>query len=221
MHMNLGLAQIEAGNYTSALRELLSATEAAPGDPRIHYYLALVYQGKGFAEKAMEECRAAIKLKDDYSEAQNLLGTMYLTKGQAGSAVESFKKALDNALYDTPHISLYNLGRAYFSLGDYSQALLRYQEAAGKNYRGDLLPMIENGMGRVRYAQGDFEHAEAHFRRSAELAPTYAESFYWLGESLMKQGKTKEAKKAFESAVEIAPGQDFSRKAKEYIGSMK
>ncbi|MDD5170074.1 MAG: tetratricopeptide repeat protein [Syntrophales bacterium] len=220
-YTSIGIAHIEAGNYNGALKEFLTAESFTPEVARIHYLLALTYKGKGYDEKALDECKTAIKLKDNYSEAYNLLGTIYLDRGLNDPAIEAFNKALENILYETPSMALYHLGRAYYNKGEYPKALSKYQEAAIKNMRGELLPLIENGMGKVNYAQGDIAGAVSHFSRSVELAPSYAESYYLLGECQMKQGKVREAKKAFESVVKIAPNLEFGKKAKEYLNKMR
>jgi type IV pilus assembly protein PilF len=221
LHMNIGTAYIEAGDYNGALKELLVAEKFTPQDHRVRYFLAIAYQGKGYQDKAIEECKTAIALKTDYSEAHNLLGTIYMNTGSNDLAVESFTKALDNMLYETPAIALYNLGRVYDRMGDYPKAMAKYQEAVSRNFRGGLLPLIEHGMGKVTYAQGDIPRATAHFKKSTELAPSYAESYYWLGECYMKKGNFNEAKKAFETVIKLAPDSDFSNKSKEIIIKIK
>jgi type IV pilus assembly protein PilF len=221
MHVNIGVAYIEVGDYNGALKELLVAEKFTPRDQRVHYFLAMAYQGKGYQDKAIEECKTAISLKADYSEAHNLLGTIYMNVGSDDLAIESFTKALDNMLYETPSIALYNLGRVYDRRGDYPKAMAKYREAVSRNYRGGLLPLIEHSMGKVAYAQGDIPNATAHFKKSTDLAPTYAESYYWLGECYVKRGNLSEAKKAFETVIKLAPDSDFSDKSKEIINKIK
>ncbi|MDQ5985532.1 MAG: Cell division coordinator CpoB [Syntrophus sp. SKADARSKE-3] len=221
MQINIGAGYIEAGDNSGALKELLSAEKIAPTNPRVHYFLAIAYQGKGYQDKAIEECKKAIELKSDYSEAYNLLGTIYINKGNNELAIESFNKALGNIMYDTPAIALYNLGRAYYNLGDYAKSVSKYQEAIGKDIRRELLPLIENGLGKVGYAQGDYARAKAHFIKSTELAPTYVESQFLLAECYVKLGSIKEAKKSFETVVRLAPTTDLGHAARENINKLR
>jgi Tfp pilus assembly protein PilF len=221
MHINIGAAYIEAGDNSGALKELLNAEKYAPSNPRVHYFLAIAYQGKGYQEKAIEECKKAIELKSDYSEAYNLLGTIYMNKGNNELAIESFNKALGNMMYDTPAVALYNLGRVYYNLGEYAKSISKYQEAIGRDIRRELLPLIENGLGKVGYAQGDYERAKAHFIKSTELAPTYIESQYLLAECYVRLGNIKEAKKSFETVVKLAPTSDLGHAARENINKLK
>jgi type IV pilus assembly protein PilF len=221
MHINIGTAYIEAGDHNGAMKELLAAEKFTPDEPRVHYFLAIAYHGKGFQEKAIEECKTAIALKPDYSEAHNFLGTMYMGVGNNALAIESFNNALKNIHYDAPYNALYNLGRVYYRMGDYTKAMSRYQEAIAKDARGELAPLVENGMGKVSYSQGDFIRAAAYFKKSAELAPSYVESHYWLGECYLKTGRPAEAKKSFEFVIKLAPASDFSQKAKENLERIK
>ncbi len=79
-HIRIGEANIQAGQYTQALKELLEAEKLTPDDPKMHYYLGIAYERKGFIDDAVKEFQKAIALKPDYSEALNYLGTIYLTR---------------------------------------------------------------------------------------------------------------------------------------------
>jgi len=220
MHVNIGTAYIESGDHNGALKELLTAEKLMPDEPRVHYFLAMAYHAKGYEEKAVDECKRAITLKPDYSEAHNLLGTIYMHGGKYNQAIASFQSALKNMIYDRPANALYNMGRAYYHLGDYAKAMSSYQEAMVRDSRGELVPLIEHGMGKTMYSQGDFLRAAARFKKSTELAPSYVESYFWLGESYMKTGKAKEAKKAFATVIKLAPDSDFSSKAQESLDKL-
>jgi len=216
-HLNIGTAYVEGGDYTAALKELLEAEKYTQENPKIHYYLAVAYFGKGYNEKAIEECESAIRLKPDYSSAHNFLGTLYYSRGQYDKAIAAFNSALGNILYDTPEMSLYNMGRAYYSKGDYRLALMKYQEAAVKAIRPELIPLIEKEMGKASYAQGDIDGAIGHFKKSTELVPNLVESYFFLGECYSRQKRMSEARQAYEMVVKLAPSSDFGLKAKQAL----
>jgi len=220
-HLNLGTAYIEAGDYNGALRELMKAEKLSPDDPRIHYSLGLSYYAKGYRDKAADEFKRAIALKPDYSDAHNDLGTIYLDMGQWDRAAESFNQALTNILYDKPSNTLYNLGRSYYGKGDYKKALIIFGDAISKYPRADLVPLIEHYLGRSYYALKDFPGAVTHFKKSVELAPSYVESYYWLGECYRERGRLKDAKKAFETVIKLAPDSEFSHKSRESLSRLK
>ncbi len=216
-HLNIGKAYVEGGDYNAALKELLEAEKYTPENPKIHYYLAVAYFGKGYSEKAIDECETAVRLKPDYSSAYNFLGTLYYNRGQYDKAITAFNSALADILYETPEMSLYNMGRAYYSKGDYQRALTKYQEAELKDTTRELLPLIEKEMGKAKYAQADIDGAIGHFKKSTELVPNLVESYFWLGECYSKQKRMLEARRAYEMVVKLAPVSDIGLKAKQAL----
>jgi type IV pilus assembly protein PilF len=209
VHKDVGTAYIESGQYNAALKELLQAEKHTPNEAQIHYYLGIAYYGKGMNDNATQEFRKAIDLKKDYSEAHNYLGTIYLNAGQWDMAIESFNRALENNVYDTPALALYNMGWAYYKKRDYATALNKYAEAIRREPNTILLPMIEKNMGLMNFEQGRLDEAIQHFKDALKIAPDFAESRYWLGECYLKQQRTDEARAAFQAVVKSSPESRF------------
>lgn len=109
------------------------------------------------------------------------------------------------------------MARAYYNKGDYQTAIVKYQAAAIKDRRRDLLPLIEIGMGKAYYDQGNLAEAGRHFKISTELVPTFAEAHYWLAECYGKQKKPKEAKTSYEMVITLAPNAELGVKARAAI----
>src|SRR5512145_1075398 len=114
-YMKKGKALIEAGQYLGALKELLEADKYSPNDPEINYYLGIAYNWRGLTQPAMEKMQKAVSLRNDYSEAHNYLGVLYMDRGEWEKAIACFDNALKNYLYVTPSLSLYNSGWAYYN----------------------------------------------------------------------------------------------------------
>lgn len=218
-HKDIGIAYLQSGQFTDALKEFILAEELAPKDSRIHYFLGIAYHEKNFNDKALNEFKKAISLKADYSEAHNYLGMIYVDMGLLDKAIDSFNQALSNILYDTPEAALYNMGAAYYKKGMYETALVKYNEAIAKEPNGILVPLIEKNMGIILLAKGDTDDAIKHFKKSLELSPSLAESHYWLGLCFLKLKNPEAAKSAFESVIRIAPESVFGIKAKESLKS--
>jgi len=189
--MNVGIASLNTGDYGGALKELLRAQQLNPKNHEINYYLSLAYQGKGYYEKAIEECNEAIRKKGDYAEAYNLLGTLYMSQGRFDEALSAFKKAVAMMTYETPTVALYNMGRVYQRMKRYPEAMSCLQEAAVKDFRREMLPLIEYSMGEVNYEQGGYEQALIHLQRAIELAPMFGDAYYLMGETYLRQGKNR------------------------------
>jgi type IV pilus assembly protein PilF len=216
-HIKIGSAYLGSGQYSSAMREFLEAERLTPDDPRLHFLLGIAYHGRGLDDKAIAEFQRSIDLNPDDPAVHNFLGAIYLGKGRLDDAIASFNRALSNPLYDTPATALYNLGRAYYEKGQYDAALKHLRDAAVREPDTVLMPLIEKDMGRVWLAKDDPEEAARHFLKSIELAPSLAESHYWLGVCFQKQNRADDAAGAFQAAARLAPESEWGRKAKQQL----
>jgi type IV pilus assembly protein PilF len=219
--LNKGIAYIQAGLYTNALKELLEAEKYNSRNPKIHYYLAMSYHGKNMNDKAIEELQLAISLGKNYSEAHNYLGALYSDRGFWDKAIEEFQKALKNPLYETPEMALFNMGWAYYSKKDYKEALTKYQETLRTDRFARLRPQVEKNIGLIYFDQQDFPTAIIHFRKSVELNPNFVDSYFLLGESYLKINDKTNARKAFQAVVNLAPQSSLGQKARAYLQALK
>jgi Tfp pilus assembly protein PilF len=219
-HIRIGEANIQAGQYTQALKELLEAEKLTPDNPRIHYDLGIAYDRKGFSDDAVREFQKAIALKPDYSEALNYLGTVYLTRGRYDEAIQSFTRALANPLYETPSVALYNKGRALRAKGDTRAAYATFSEAVRKEPNSYLVPILELNLGVIDYQEGSYREAEKHLVRTVERAPDLAEGHYWLGMSQLQLRKRKEAAESFKKAIQVAPESEWAVKSRENLNRL-
>lgn len=218
--LNKGIAYLQSGLHTYALKELLEAEKYNSRNPKIHYYLAMSYHGKGMKDKAIEELEEAISLDNNYSEAHNYLGTLYSDRGLWNKAIEEYEKALRNPLYDTPEMALYNMAWAYYSKKDYKRALENNQEALRIDPFKRLLPQVEKNVGIIYFDQSDFVTAINHFKKSVEIKPDLVDAQFFLGESYLKINDKNNAKKAFQKVVDLAPQSAFGQKARVYLQTL-
>lgn len=221
LFLNKGISFISAGQYNSALKELLESEKYYSDNPKVHYYLGISYHGKGMRDKAIEEFKKAVSLDENYSEAHNYLGTLYLDSGLWDQAIEEFEKALGNHLYDTPAMSLYNMAWAYYSKKDYNKALAKYQEALNTDPRTSLRPQIEKNIGLIYFDQDSLLEAIRHFRKAVELDSLLVDAQFLLGQCYFRTEDHKNAKKAFQAVVKLSPDSSFGRRAKNYLQSLK
>ena len=219
--LNKGISFIEMGQFNSAAKELLEAEKYYPDDHRIHYFLGIAYHGKGMRDMAVEEFKEAISLQDDYSEAHNYLGTLYSDSGLWDKAIEEYKKALNNYLYDTPSMALYNMAWAYYSKKDYKAALDKYQEALNTDPLTRLRPQIEKNVGLIYFDQDNVLEAIRHFRKSVELDSLLFDAQFLLGQCYLKIKDNKNAKKSFQAVINLSPESSFGQRAKNYLQSLR
>jgi type IV pilus assembly protein PilF len=219
-HIGIGSAYLGSGQYNAALKELLQAEKLTPEDPRVHYLLGISYHGRGLDDRAIAEFQQTIALKPDDSAAHNYLGVVYLETGRWNDAIASFKRALANILYDTPAATLFNMGRAYYEMREYDLALKHYQDAAAGEPETVIMPLIEKNMGMAYLAKRDAAEAVRHLRKSISLAPSLAESHYWLALCYRELNKPDDAVKSFQTAVRLAPDSEFGRKAGDQLKTL-
>jgi type IV pilus assembly protein PilF len=216
-----GKALIEAGQYIGALKELLEADKNAPNDPEINYNLGIAYLGRGLRDMAMERFQKAVSLKENYSEAYNYMGAIYMSMGQWQKAIESFDKALANHLYMTPALALYNSGWAYYNMQNYDMAMSRYRQALTEDRMSVLQPEIEKNIGLIYVKQSNWMQAKAHFEKSVNLNPSLYDAHFFLAEAYLKMHDTTKAQKSFQQVIKLAPQSPFGQKSQEYLKSLK
>ncbi|MBN1825240.1 MAG: tetratricopeptide repeat protein [Candidatus Eisenbacteria bacterium] len=100
----------------------------------------------------------------------------------------------------------YNLGRLYYSRGDFGRAesyLRRLAERAVS--RADEADAA-NALGVVAMDRPGGADAERWLRRAIQVAPDYADAHYNLGLLLMRRGEGKEAAEELDRAILLDPG---------------
>lgn len=220
IHLQKGVALLQAEKYIGSLGELLEAEKNAPDDPEIHYYLGIAYLGRGLKDLAMEQFQKAVSLREDYSEAHNYIGVMRMDAGEWQPAIESFDRALKNYLYPTPAFALYNSGLAYYNLQNYDMALSRFQRALSQDGTAAWQPQIELSIGRVYIQKANYGKAKEHLEKAAALNPSLFDAHFYLGETYLKIHDRAKARKSFEQVIKLAPLSDFGKKSREYLKTL-
>lgn len=213
MHLRTGIASIESGQFTEALRELFEARRLNPDDPRIHYHLGVSYYARGLRGDAFSAFSRAVELRPDYSEAHNYLGLIRFEEKNYPEAIGYFQKALTNVLYDTPEFSLFNIGRSFREQGAKDKALSYFEDAA-RVRPNRILPLVLMNMGTLLLAMDRPDDALRHLRESVRLAPFVADFRYALGEAFLAKGMTEEAVGEFRQAIDLAPESQAAAKAR-------
>ncbi|MGH9900932.1 MAG: tetratricopeptide repeat protein, partial [Pyrinomonadaceae bacterium] len=114
-------------------------------------------------------------------------------------------RAAERLAPDDPqvHFTLAVLAKKSFSPGELEESLRRYERAAGLSPNDYRLWME---LGRVRGQAGDAAGGERALRRAAELAPHYALPRWYLGNLLLRAGRTDEAFATLREAARFDPG---------------
>ena len=112
-------------------REAIDAfREGSAKDPVLHNKIGIAYHQLLQLNQARKEYETAVKLKPDYEEAINNIGTIYYAQKSYRRAVTWFSRALKLAPDDAKSAAVYvNLGSAWFSRKNYERAQQAFQTA--------------------------------------------------------------------------------------------
>ncbi len=104
--------------------------EASDKNPVLQNKIGIAYHQMNQLDQAKKSYEKALKLKKDYVEAMNNIGTVYYAKKSYRRAVSWYNKALKAAPEESRSASIYmNLGTAYFARKKYKDAVVAYQAA--------------------------------------------------------------------------------------------
>jgi tetratricopeptide (TPR) repeat protein len=112
-------------------REAIDAFhEGSNKDPVLHNKEGIAYHQLLQLDQALKEYQQAVKLKSDYEEAINNIGTIYYAKKNYRRATTWFARALALAPDDSKSAAVYvNLGSSWFSRKNYERAQAAFQTA--------------------------------------------------------------------------------------------
>jgi tetratricopeptide (TPR) repeat protein len=224
--IGLAISKIQQNDIQGALIELRKAQKANSSDPEVYYYLAYAYQISGKYDKAIENADKAISYADHLdldhpglkSESYNLKGTILSAQGKNEEAIEAFKKALKDELYQTPEYVYNNLGALYLQMKNIPLALENAQKALDANSHyapaWELLARIYVLQGKTSDAIGALKHAILEF-------PAYTEAHWELAQLYLQTGNKVEGKQQLLEVLKLDPDGPFGQMAAEKLKGMK
>lgn len=114
---------------------------------------------------ALQFCKEAISIDQDYVDAHVLLGLIYgKTFGKVDEAIVEFKKAIK---IDPNNLSAYlNIGTAYTIKGLVDEAIIEYEKAIKIN-KDEYV--AHNGLSRLYYSKGNYDLAIEHYDISVKV----------------------------------------------------
>lgn len=216
-YRELAEAYLVEAQYTLALRELLKAEKLQPDSALIHNDLGLVYMMKDRMDLSAKQFKRAIAIKPDYAEAINNLATVLLQQEEWDEAILYLNQLGDNMVYGTPQYVQLNLGWAYFKKKDYPNAEKHYQLAI-KHYNDGFPKDLSyskalGGLARTYTATGKMAEALSTFGKAVKWAPDYAPTYFYMGQTYEKAGRSNDAKMLYLKVIDMAPDSDLANRA--------
>lgn len=233
----MGDAHLREGRFRAAMQSYMEAESLDPNNAELKFRIALVYADYfQRLEDGAKYYQEAIRLKKDYSEAYNNLGTVYMRQKRWDDAIAMFQKALENLYYATPEMAYYNLARAHEEKGDEIKAI-EYYEMAIELKRQYLDPYGRLGLlyqkrGQYGSALGVFQQLRVQLEKQEpkpgkatqeelkEYRTSLAGAYYHQGVCLQHLGRSAEARESFEKALTIAPDAETQRALERALRSL-
>lgn len=112
-------------------REAIEAfREGSPKDPVLLNKIGIAYHQMSLLPNARKSYEQALRIKPDYMEAQNNLGTIFYAAKSYRRAISAYRKAIRMVPESARSASIYsNLGTAFFARKKYDEASEAYQIA--------------------------------------------------------------------------------------------
>lgn len=116
------------GRLEEALFHYRQSLDARPTAEAMTFY-GWALSALGRLEEAIDACKQAIGIDRHFGNPYNDIGAYLIELGRPGEAIAWLEKAIQARRYDAPHFPYVNMGAAYESLGQVSDALLAYKRA--------------------------------------------------------------------------------------------
>ena len=178
----------------------------APSAPHLHVWRADVLLRHNRAVEAVASLREAIRLRQDYASAHNLLGRAYWMLQQPQPALDHYRLAAGLALKEADPGSASrawnNIGIVYRSVGQNQEAMAAYRQALrlDSQFAG-----ARNNLGFVLLLEGHVEEAVRELRTAIGQEPTLGQAYANLGLAHAMQGEWEPALAALSEAERLSP----------------
>jgi tetratricopeptide (TPR) repeat protein len=171
-----GLKALDEKRYQAAVDSFTQAVAADPKDYSLHFNLALAYSLMGKNAQAIPEYKKTLELKPGLFEAELNVGISLLREKQAADAVPYLTDAAgQNPKQYRPN---FYLGEALLGAGDPAKAEPAFAAALAIDPMG---APAELGLAHAQAKQQHLDAAADHFKKAAELNPSYRDDLLELG----------------------------------------
>ena len=201
-------------NRRQAYSELAQALRLDAKNADYHRLLGAIRLADRNYVGAEQEIRTALKLRADFPEARNDLGSVFAAQGKLTEAVREFRAAAANPSYTTPQFARWNLANASYRLGDYTEAAEAYERYLG-TVPDDAEGHFLLGMSNARL--GRLAEAERALSTSVRLRAGAPRVRYELGMVLFKLDRRRDAAEQFRAVLELDPQGELGDQARTYL----
>ncbi|EKX43301.1 hypothetical protein GUITHDRAFT_110718 [Guillardia theta CCMP2712] len=202
IHFNLGLVYFFLRQWDKSLASYAKSLEHNPNFSHSYHGIGNVYETNRIYDKALENFFKTVQLDPLAADTYFNIGTVYQQMKQHENAVIYLRKSAEISESSGAYI---NLGVSLKALGLVNEAIESYYKAVAKH----PLPQAFGNLASALHEIGRDKEAIEVARRGVQLDGNYAHGYNILGTLLRPSkgtgGTTSEAKKAYETALILAP----------------
>ena len=159
LHNQLAAGYVKNKNRESARLHLKKAFAINKKSPEATLTLAELYQLEGEMSLAEDTFRQAIRLKRNFSDAQNAFGVFLYTQKRYEESLEQFEKAAADLDYKARAEALVNVGRNSVMLGNNARARAAFEHASILDKRMSI-PYLE--LADIHFQSQEFAQAKRY-----------------------------------------------------------
>jgi tetratricopeptide (TPR) repeat protein len=206
VYTQLGVCQMEAGEYAGAVNSFNKALEGYGDDITILYKLAQAYEKAGQIDQAAATYEKLAQITpEDAKRYYNMVIMMYNTAKMPEKAAEVAKKLVELDPNDTE--ALYNLGYMYVQMENYESAIEIFSKVIEKS-PGMEYAHLQLGYSYTQLKQ--YAKAAEAYKNMVEIFPNNEDAWFGLGIAYMQQKKYSEGVEPLKKVIELNPSRAYA-----------
>lgn len=200
--------------YDKALELINAIIDIDAYTPEAYFYKGLILRNKyQDTTQALQYFQQAVELKQDYTDAMDMIGVMLTEKGDT-LAPYYFKRVLT---YEPNRADIYyKLGVYYMNQDDLNKAIEHYTKATQLNPRD---ADSYYNLGYMFIQLKEFQDARNYFSKAIQSQPNSYKAYYGRGYAHEMLGDVINAKKDYRKALENLPMYKPAREALQRLNS--
>jgi len=148
------------------------------------------------------------------------IGDVYVKKGDLDAAEKAYLKAIDvDPAQPDAYAALAGIYNKQKKFDEATKMSAKANELQGAVGGSDPSSVFNQGI--ILWNQSKIPEAKAQFLKAIELDPKMADAHYWLGMSIVNEGKLADSKKSFEEYLKLAPTGQYADTAKAILATIK
>jgi type IV pilus assembly protein PilF len=200
LYYNQGTIELNAKEYTSALKNLLQANKFKPNDTKILNNLGMAYFFKNAKKRAIRIVKRSVKVDPKNSDARTNLGSIYLSENQLEHARQQYNIVLKDLTYPKQFRTHYNLGiialrhkNEKSAINSFLASVEEREEYCSAHYQ----------LGNIYYKKGQFDKALEKYKNATfGTCVNMPEPNYRQALSLIKLEQFSQAKQKLIDIIE-------------------